>query len=75
MTLEKFMRIYKDYYLGGLSILPDDLPDGAWFQIRLDTVEYLSEPENLRHVAPVGTGDFNFTAENILHWLLENEEI
>ncbi len=75
MNLHQFMTLQKDYYIGGLSVLPDDVPDGAWYQMRIDTIEYLSEPENLRMVCPQGTPRLQFDANDILIYLLEKELI
>ena len=70
MELSDFMQANEDYYLGGLSVLTDDVSEGALHQMRIDTIEYLSEPENLRMIAPPGTPALDFDAHDILNWLL-----
>ena len=68
------MAIHADYYRGGIQDLPDDVPDGAWFQMRIDAIEFLSEPENLRMVVPLGTPSIELDAHDIFMWLLTNED-
>lgn len=69
MTLDEFMAQHADYYIGAISLLPDDLPDGAWMQIRIETIEFLSQPENLRHLATGSREGFQFDSYDIFHWL------
>jgi len=72
MSIDEFINEQKDYLLGGLSILPDNVPDGAWLQLRVDTVEYLCEPENLIMVSEYTNGrDFNFDSHDIVMRMME----
>jgi len=39
MTLTDFVKQSKDYWEGAFSFIDDNMPDGAWLQMHIDTVE------------------------------------
>jgi hypothetical protein len=39
MDNEQFLAETKDFFAGAFSLIDDDLPDGAFFQVHIDTAE------------------------------------
>ena len=39
LKLTEFVKASKNYWEGAFSFIDDDMPDGAWLQMHIDTVE------------------------------------
>jgi len=64
MTIDKFLEASKDYWKGVFSMVDDDLPDGAYMQVRVDMAESqlddCCEMLNLKRPANIDGHDIAF---------------